>query len=63
MFKANVALNYMFQNDIEMSNLRTKGSIQENWVIPKNAIFIPAIHEIMRDPKHFEKPDEFLPER
>lgn len=40
-----------------------EGSFKENWVIPKNAIFIPAIHEIMRDPKHFEKPDEFLPER
>ena len=40
-----------------------EGSFKENWVIPKSAIFIPAIHEIMRDPKHFENPDEFLPER
>ena len=63
LFKTNVALSLNFQNDIKISSMLKDGSFKENWAIPKNAIFIPAIHEIMRDPKHFEKPDEFLPER
>jgi len=46
------------KTDITIGN-----SSNEKWIIPKNAIFTGALHEMMRDPDYFENPTDFLPER